>query len=165
MGIMPLAGGNAAADSGGQEQVDYKPGGVLAMNLIGSLGTDNFMTASVVATLRTAFDTVELMPTFDPSRNATGEGNLIVVAYQGPHRAVTPRVLSPVHRLAADQVRANLGRRYRFAPGTPSIVLTDDYNPIDVYDAVTWSCITPLSVESVSKNGIPVDIPRFDRNS
>ena len=110
-------------------------GGVLAMNLIGSLGTDNFMTASVVATLRTAFDTVELMPTFDPSRNATGEGNLIVVAYQGPHRAVTPRVLSPVHRLAADQVRANLGRRYRFAPGTPSIVLTDDYNPIDVYDA------------------------------
>ena len=110
-------------------------GGVLAMNLIGSLGTDNFMTASVVATLRTAFDTVELMPTFDPSRNATGEGNLIVVAYQGPHRAVTPRVLSPVHRLAADQVRANLGRRHRFAPDTPSIVLTDDYNPIDVYDA------------------------------
>ncbi len=110
-------------------------GGVLALNLIGSLGSDNFMTASVLATLRTAFDTVEVMPTFDPARNATGEGNLIVVAYQGPRRAVTPRVLSPVHRLAAAQVRANLGRRFDFAAGTPAIVLTDDYNPIDVFDA------------------------------
>ena len=34
---------------------------------------------------------------------------------------------------------------------------------IDVYDAVTWSCITPLSVQNVLKNGIPLDVPDFLR--
>ncbi len=37
--------------------------------------------------------------------------------------------------------------------------------PIDVYDAVTWSSITPLSIQSVQQNGTPMDVPRFDRNS
>jgi len=109
-------------------------GGVLAMNLIGSIGSDNFMTASVVATFRETFDTVEIMPTFDPARGA-GEGNLIVTAYQGPRRQVVPQVLSSVHPLASEAVARHLGRRYAFPQGTPAIVLTDDYNPIDVFDA------------------------------
>ncbi|MDX1594711.1 MAG: fused MFS/spermidine synthase [Gammaproteobacteria bacterium] len=109
-------------------------GGVLALNLIGNLGEGRFMTASVVETLRTAFDTVEVTPTFDPGIYPS-EGNLIITAYQGPRREVTPRILSPVHPLAIDRVRRNLARRYTFPPGTPAIVLTDDYNPIDVFDA------------------------------
>lgn len=32
---------------------------------------------------------------------------------------------------------------------------------IDVYDAVTWSSITPLSVQSIAENGAPVAIPNF----
>lgn len=36
--------------------------------------------------------------------------------------------------------------------------------PIDVYDAVTWSSITPLSIQSVQQNGIPMDVPQFNRN-
>lgn len=32
---------------------------------------------------------------------------------------------------------------------------------IDVYDAVTWSCITPLSFESVAKGNIPMAVPNF----
>jgi predicted dehydrogenase len=35
--------------------------------------------------------------------------------------------------------------------------------PIDVYDAATWSCITPLSGENVRKNGVPIDVPDFLR--
>jgi hypothetical protein len=35
--------------------------------------------------------------------------------------------------------------------------------PIDVYDAVTWSCITPLSSMNVKSNGIPLDVPDFLR--
>lgn len=35
--------------------------------------------------------------------------------------------------------------------------------PIDVYDAVTWSCITPLSVRSVAAGGAPVVVPDFRR--
>ncbi len=32
---------------------------------------------------------------------------------------------------------------------------------IDVYDAVTWSAITPLSIESIAKGNAPVDVPNF----
>jgi len=34
-------------------------------------------------------------------------------------------------------------------------------SPIDVYDAVAWSCIIPLSAESVRKGSAPVEIPDF----
>jgi predicted dehydrogenase len=33
--------------------------------------------------------------------------------------------------------------------------------PIDVYDAVTWSSIAPLSAESIMKGCMPVEIPNF----
>jgi len=32
---------------------------------------------------------------------------------------------------------------------------------IDVYDAVTWSSITPLSMESIAKGNVPVAVPNF----
>ncbi len=36
---------------------------------------------------------------------------------------------------------------------------------VDVYDAVTWSCINPLSEVSAAKNGDPVPIPDFRRET
>ncbi|MDA1280237.1 MAG: hypothetical protein O3B95_09415 [Chloroflexi bacterium] len=33
--------------------------------------------------------------------------------------------------------------------------------PIDVYDAVTWSSIFPISIENVKRNGEPIDVPDF----
>jgi len=33
--------------------------------------------------------------------------------------------------------------------------------PIDVYDAVTWSSIFPISIENVKRNGEPLDVPDF----
>ena len=33
--------------------------------------------------------------------------------------------------------------------------------PIDVYDAVTWSSIFPISIENVNRNGEPLEIPDF----
>ena len=35
--------------------------------------------------------------------------------------------------------------------------------PIDVYDAVTWSSITPLAIESIKQGGSAVDVPDFRR--
>ena len=35
--------------------------------------------------------------------------------------------------------------------------------PIDVYDAVTWSCIAPLSAINVKQQGVPVEVPDFLR--
>ncbi|MFQ5790875.1 MAG: Gfo/Idh/MocA family protein [Acidobacteriota bacterium] len=37
------------------------------------------------------------------------------------------------------------------------------HSPVDVYDAVTWSSIIPLSAESIRGGGKPVDIPDFTR--
>jgi len=108
--------------------------GIVAMNLIGSLGADSYMTASVVRTLGTAFEQVEIHPTFDPSRG-NGEGNLVILAYQGTAREVQPAALTAIHPLAFDNVVAHLGQRFRFPEGTPALVLSDDFNPIDVYDA------------------------------
>ena len=36
-------------------------------------------------------------------------------------------------------------------------------SPVDVYDAVTWSSIIPLSAESIRAGGKPVEIPDFTR--
>ncbi len=32
---------------------------------------------------------------------------------------------------------------------------------IDVYDAVTWSCVVPLSAESIRRGGVPLQVPDF----
>ena len=36
--------------------------------------------------------------------------------------------------------------------------------PVDVYDAVTWSSIVPLSAQSVARGGAPVEIPNFKKD-
>jgi len=110
-------------------------GGVLAINLIGSLKRETYMTASVVKTLAAAFDQVTVYPTFDPRSSAQGVGNLAIMAYQGAPRRprIDPAILVSHASLRA-HLRANLGRQFRFPPGTPAIVLSDDYNPIDFFD-------------------------------
>lgn len=111
------------------------PGGVLAINLIGSLKHETYMTASVVKTLDTAFDQVEVFPTFDPAASQDAVGNLAIMAYQGPPRRIVPDGQGlQIHPSVRAQVTANLGRRFRFPSTTPAMVLTDDYNPIDVFD-------------------------------
>jgi predicted dehydrogenase len=42
-------------------------------------------------------------------------------------------------------------------------IRTGSVPPIDVYDAVTWSAIMPLSLESVAAGGRPVAVPAFRR--
>ena len=40
-------------------------------------------------------------------------------------------------------------------------ILTGKRPPVDVYDAVTWSSIVPLSGESSRLGGAPVEVPDF----
>ncbi len=42
-------------------------------------------------------------------------------------------------------------------------IIYDRQPPINVYDAVTWSSIMPLSIESMRKNGAPIEIPDFTK--
>lgn len=111
-------------------------GGVLAVNLIGSLKKETYMTASVVKTLRAAFDQVGVYPAFDRQESPSGVGNIALVAYQG-----TPRNMKidyrrfQTHPKVRATVFANLDRPFHFPPGTPAMVLTDAYNPIDFFDS------------------------------
>lgn len=112
-------------------------GGILAVNLIGSLQRGSFMTASIVATLRRVFATVQIYPVF----TRTGDeawGNLAVIAHNGPPIPFDPAAVAqfPVHEQAEQAVRDVMGQTFTFPAGCPAIVLTDDYNPLDFYD--TW---------------------------
>jgi spermidine synthase len=124
-------------------------GGVLGINLVGSLKRDTFMTASVIKTLRTAFDQVEIYPTFSVDKGK-GWGNLEVMAYMGPPRSFDRAELTatPMHWLAQRDAGHLIGTRFEFPEDTPAIVLSDDYNPLDVYDAWLRESVRSRILES-----------------
>jgi spermidine synthase len=125
------------------------PQGVLAINLIGSIRQETYMTASVVKTLEAVFDQVGIYPTFNPQQSKEGLGNLAIMAYQGEEREMRAEHKRFVtHPRAARQVYANLGRRFRFPDDTPAMVLTDDYNPIDFYDGWLREKVRKSIIES-----------------
>jgi predicted membrane-bound spermidine synthase len=110
--------------------------GVVAINLVGSLERHTFMTASVVATLGAVFEQVQIFPTFELEAT-DGAGNLTILAYDGGPRRANTALLGhfPVHPLAAKGVGSVLIAPYEFPAKTPSMLLTDDFNPMDVHDA------------------------------
>lgn len=110
------------------------PEGVLAVNLIGSLQYESLMTASVVRTLGQVFEHVEIHPAAPVEAVPTGD-NLVILAWNGPARELDRQLLAslPVHPMAGKAV-TGYDRTFAFPAGTPAIVLTDDYNPIDFYD-------------------------------
>lgn len=112
-----------------------KPGGVFAFNFHGSLTDRPFMTHSVIRTVREVFANVEVFLLFDPAKGDR-YGNMVVVAYEGPRRAFNPEMAGrfPVHPLAEAGVRSALRQPWQVPKDAPSIVLTDDYNPLDFYD-------------------------------
>lgn len=109
--------------------------GILAINLIGSLREESFMTASVVKTLGEAFETVEIYPAFSV-KYSEGSGNLAIVAYNSRPIPLNPEIVKdfPVHPFVSISVGQLLGTRFSFPSNTDAIILSDDYNPIDFYD-------------------------------
>jgi spermidine synthase len=112
-----------------------RSGGILAVNYAGGLKKDTFMTASVVKTLKAVFDQVDLYPILNLDARL-GYGNVAILAYDGsPSSAgVIPEQLRNVHPMAWKEVVTGLQRRFEFPEGTPAMVLTDNYNPIEFFD-------------------------------
>ena len=110
--------------------------GVLAVNLVGNLRRDTFMAASIVRTLEAVFRAVDVHPVFVPEEGE-GSGNITMIARDVSGRALDPKAFAgiPVHPFASASVVRNMARTFRFPDGTPAVILTDDYNPIDFYDA------------------------------
>lgn len=109
--------------------------GVLAINFHGRLSGDRLMTASVVRTLREIFDQVEIYPNFDPN-GERGSGNINLIAYDGaPANLPADYPLRfALHPRVRNQVLDYFNARFSFPADEPSIILRDDYNPIDCYD-------------------------------
>jgi hypothetical protein len=108
------------------------PGAVLALNLVAGLGPGDQIAPSVVRTLGTLFDQVEVRPLFNPRTRRFG--NMEIVAYQGPPRGLQVNLLEklpvvPEARWAMPflQVTVQL-------PAAAGVVLTDDYNPLEAMD-------------------------------
>lgn len=113
------------------------PRSILALNLIGSLQFEPFMTASIIKTIKEVFATVEVYPAFDLNQGTTW-GNLAVVAHDGPPIPFNPDTVRkfPVHRFAKSLVSEVMGKRFSFTDDTATIILTDEFNPVDFSD--TW---------------------------
>jgi spermidine synthase len=113
-------------------------GGILGMNIVGSIQQDTFLMSSIIKTLREVFTTVEMFPTFDPdnpySQNR-GIGNVEVFAYNFPAVPLDRQRLRslPYHPSAAT-ARHAIGTKFSFPPGTAGMILSDDYNPADTLE-------------------------------
>ena len=109
--------------------------GILALNLIGSLKRETFMTASVIRTLKKVFETVKVYPNAS-TESLEGILNLTVVAYNRPPMDINPEIAKGfrVHPAVRPLVSEFLGKEFVFAQNTPAIELSDDYNPIDFFD-------------------------------
>jgi predicted membrane-bound spermidine synthase len=111
------------------------PGGVYAMNLIASFSEDSRVLASIVRTLRTQFSDVVAFPLFDPSTPGQTGGNMVLLASNVPlDSALLVRSIANVHPLARDGVATALQHARRLEAESAAIILSDDFNPLDVYD-------------------------------
>jgi spermidine synthase len=110
------------------------PGGVLGVNLIGSLRKDSLVTASVIKTMQQVFTTVDIYPTSDPL-DERGITNVEVFAYNAPPVSLDREKLQgfPFHPLTA-AARKQIGSKFTLPLAAPGIILTDNYNPIDSWD-------------------------------
>ena len=94
------------------------------------------MTVSIVRTINTVFEQVDVYPTFDANRG-DGTGNLVLLAYDGPQRTPDAERMRefPVHPLAEQLQSGAMFRPIQIDSSLPSMVITDDFNPLDVHDA------------------------------
>lgn len=107
------------------------PGGVLALNMVGSLGKDKFMTVSVIRTLESVFPWVKVVPMF----NNDNFGNMEVVAGIGTPLTDIPTFNEMnAHPLTHAVLRKVMAQSPVLIDSKQGIILTDDYNPIDVLD-------------------------------
>lgn len=111
-----------------------RPGGVLILDCLGNLETDkDFLVASVQKTLRAVFPNVRIHCDIGNLANANFV-NVCFVAAPGPLNLHRPASFDSVHPFVRQQVTAAFSQIVEADPAH-GIVLTDDYNPVDYFDA------------------------------
>lgn len=109
--------------------------GILAVNLIGSVGDEAFMTASVIRTIEKIFKTVDVYLTFS-AEDRDDYGNIAIIAYNFPAEDFNRKLLTKfqLHPLVRDRIDLVLGKKFILPEHAPAIILSDNYNPIDFFD-------------------------------
>jgi spermidine synthase len=122
-----------------------RPDGVLVINTFGRLSAgEDFFTSSLEQTLRAVFTSVEI--------HSAGNGNVFFVA--SPRPEMKP-FQEPNFELVHDYCRSDALKAYQSKYSTdPSHgrILTDDFNPIDFYDAANregWRRQMALSMQDL----------------
>lgn len=108
-----------------------RPGGTLVINSFGELDpARNFFTASLERTLQAVFKSVRIHTAFG--------GNVLLVASDTPNlQFVRQPDLSQVHPRALGATRLAMDNIVTSPPSKHRIrVLTDDFNPVEFYDAM-----------------------------
>jgi len=107
-----------------------RPGGALVINAFGNLepGHD-FFVASLDRTLKSVFASVHL-------HTATSDGNMLFVASdRSPLEFVRRPDLQGIHPMVVDDVEASFNHIVETVHDENGLVLTDNYNPAEFYDA------------------------------
>ena len=104
------------------------PDGVLVMNSFADIDPSNeFVAASLARTLKSVFPSLRV-------HGIRGGNTLFVASPRAELVILHPPVFTDIHPDALDEVRAAFGAQWEPEPGR-GIVLTDDHNPIEFYDA------------------------------
>jgi spermidine synthase len=122
-----------------------KPHGTLVINSFGDFGPGrDFLTASIYKTLASVFGSVRI--------HAVGiHGNTLFVASANPDlRILRAPDISTVHPEQRGEVAAAFEALREVTPGSGR-VLTDDYNPVEVYDAVNREQLRKNLVAGIRK--------------
>ena len=111
-----------------------RPDGVLVINSFGDFSRDkDFLTASLDKTLKAVFRSVRI--------HASGNGNVFFVASDQPDLAIrNPPDLELAHPTIRHQVQGAFASIQQVNP-RHGRVLTDDFNPVEFYDAANREAI------------------------
>jgi len=132
------------------------PGAVLSINIISRLEDVNGATRAVAKTLKSVFDNVEVYPVFDIDNSDLNSkiGNIIILAYQGNVRPLNFSVIGDftVHPYYKSRIADLLGKMYQLKDLSSAVVLSDDYNPVDYFDAdareqIRWEVLKGIDLD------------------
>lgn len=107
------------------------PDGVVAINLIGDHGMASRLLITVVRTLYSEFSHVAAFPLSRPGEIG---GNVILLVANRPIDGAMSARIETVHPLARQMVDSALRDGKLLVRPGEGVILTDDYNPLDVLD-------------------------------
>jgi spermidine synthase len=134
-----------------QVKARLTPDGIMAINVIADARAAPLLSPAIVATMQTQFLEVAAFPLFDLASTKSKGGNLVLVASNRPVGQALVATLTDVHPMAQPFVALGM-RQGRMLPRIEGgLVLTDDFNPLDILDSGLHETIRQSILESTPR--------------